>query len=158
MLMMKQHGKKLRVCPNCQKLFIQKTKEVWCEVCGRDKRISNRATYERLKKDPLRLAKKNLEDKLNARIKTDKQIVAYANIILSGTFIPDNADTEWYEKLNKVDKEFMKLRRKKTGHRDGSEYEYTKEEFVKMLTNANIKNLSDLEKWIKEIWDKHPTE
>lgn len=145
------------VCPNCNQTFIKlrSSSQRFCNECA-EKKVRNRATYERLKQDPLRLAAKKLQDKLNARRKINDLDKCYVDIILFTNFIPVNPTMQWYKRFYEVDKEFMRLKRKKTGHREGSEYEFTKEEFAKMLTDANIKNLSDLETWIKETWDKHP--
>ncbi len=141
MLMIKQHNIKVKLCADCGKAFIPKTKGVYCSDC-QNIIIRNKAKYQALKKDPARLMFTRLQQRIQKRESNSSQYRSLFEWLAS-----NNKEVSWLEKWSELDKRYQKI---KNSERRNN-YSFSEKEWNDALKAVHISSIEEFEKWLVEM-------
>lgn len=134
-LMIFQHKIKIKLCSDCNRAFVQSSKNKYCDSC-KTLAQRNRAKYNSLKNDPVRLKYTRIQQRIKNRNDSENYRFLYERLAAN------NKNLAWLEKWDTLDKRYKQIKRERI------EYECTSEAWNNNLGKANIQSINDFATWL----------
>lgn len=141
LLMIRQHDVRVRLCKDCGKAFIPKTNGQYCPHC-RDILTRNKANYEKLKADPVRLKYTRLQQRIQKR----EPILSPYKKWFENLAI-DNKTESWLNEMSELDKRYKSVKRDYIS----CGFSSAEKEWDEKFKQANLSTLDDLKVWLDDI-------